>query len=389
MRLIGLREAVRLAFEQSAEVQIARLQVEKSGSHLALVQTERSLRIHAGSGLGATSGIPQSIQGAAPSVAQVTVRQPLLDIGRPLRAEGAREMVRSGELESQAASEESVFRTGVIYLDFEFSTREVERLDRDLQRFEEIEELTSARVGEGIEDPLALSRVRLDTARARERLASSESRSALLEADLKSKLGFGSEVRVRLELGGDDPSASLADIARRTVSRPLDEHREIAVLGARIRSAQHRVAAARSERLPKLNVVGQYSMLARFNNYDDYFRRFQRHNWQAGVAFEIPLFTGRGTAERVARARLEERELACSEAPGVQLWNCKDYVPRPICGKQSGSPTWPSTNSISRVKASTYCSPNSARAAFRSTSWNGAGCSSRPPGAGSLLRGMR
>ena len=310
MRLIGLREAVRLAFEQSAEVQIARLQVEKSGSDLALVQAERSLRIHAGSGLGATSGIPQSIQGAAPSVAQVTVRQPLLDIGRPLRAEGAREMVRSGELESQAASEESVFRTGVIYLDFEFSTREVERLDRELQRFEEIEELTSARVGEGIEDPLALSRARLDTARARERLASSESRSALLEADLKSKLGFGSEVRVRPEPGGDDPSASLADIARRTVSRPLDEYPEIAALGARIRSAQHRVAAARSERLPKLDVVGQYSMLARFNNYDDYFRRFQRHNWQAGVAFEIPVFTGRGTAERVARARLEERELA-------------------------------------------------------------------------------
>ena len=113
-------------------------------------------------------------------------------------------------------------------------------MDRELQRFEEIEELTSARVGEGIEDPLALSRARLDTARARERLASSESRSALLEADLKSKLGFGSEVRVRPELGGDDPSASLADIARRTVSRPLDEHPEIAALGARIRSAQHR-----------------------------------------------------------------------------------------------------------------------------------------------------
>ena len=313
VRSIGFREAVRLSLEQSADVQIARLQVEKSGSDLALVRTERSLQIHAGSGLGATSGIPQSIQGAAPSVAQVTVRQPLLDIGRPLRAEGAREMVRSGDLEFQAASEETAYRTGVLYLDFELSTREVERLRLELQSFEDIEELTSSRVGEGIEVPLALSRARLDTARARERLASSESRSALLEADLRSKLGLGQEVRLRPQPGGDDPGASIADIATRTGSRPLDEHPEVAAIGARIRSAQHRAAAARSERLPKLDVVGQYSMLARFNNYDDFFRRFQRHNWQAGVAFEIPVFTGRGTAERVARAKLEQRELALQQ----------------------------------------------------------------------------
>lgn len=310
VRSIGFREAVRLALDQSADVQLARLQVEKSASDLTLVRTERSLQVHAGSGLGATSGIPQSIQGAAPSVAQVTVRQPLIDIGRPRRADEARELVRSRELASQAASEDSVYRTGILYLDFELSTRELERLSRELQRFEEIEELTSARVEEGIEVPLALSRARLDTARARERLASSESQSALLEADLKSKLGFAQEVRVRPEPGGDDPSVSLADIATRAVSRSLDEHPEIASLGARVRSARHRAAAARSERLPRLDVVGQYSMLARFNNYDDYFRRFQRHNWQAGVAFQIPVFTGRGTAERVARARIEERELA-------------------------------------------------------------------------------
>jgi outer membrane protein TolC len=59
-----------------------------------------------------------------------------------------------------------------------------------------------------------------------------------------------------------------------------------------------------------LDIVGQYALLARFNNYDDYFRRFQRHNWQAGVAVEIPIFTGRGVAERVASARLDERELS-------------------------------------------------------------------------------
>ena len=309
-RTIGLREAVRLAMEESPDVQLARLEIEKSSSDLALVRTERSLQVHAGSGLGATSGIPQSIQGAAPSVAQVTLRQPLIDIGRSRRAHGVREMVRSDELASQAAIDESVYRTGVLYLDFELSTREVERLRREQESFEDIEQLAFARVEEGIEVPLALSRARLDTARADERLASAEARAGLLEADLKSRLGFGEGVNLRPEVAGSDLSLSLGKVVAQVVPRPGDEHPEIAALGARVRAARYRASEARSGRLPKLDVVGQYSLLARFNNYDDYFRRFQRHNWQAGVAFEIPVFTGRGVAERVARARLEERELA-------------------------------------------------------------------------------
>ena len=309
IRPIGFREAVRLAMGQSVDVQLARLRVETSTRDLALVSAGRSLQVHAGSGLGATSGIPQSIQGSAPSVAQVTVRKPLIDLGMARRAEGVRERIRSGELAFDAASEESVYRVGLLYLDFELSTREVERMNGDLQLYEEIEALTAARVEEGLEAPLALSRVRLDTARARERLATAETESAMLEAELKSKLGMGQDVQLRPEPGGDDPGSALTEFAETIRSRPVDEHPEIAALGAEIRAARHRAAEARSARLPRMDVVGQYALLARFNNYDDYFRRFQRHNWQAGLAVEIPLFTGRGIAERVAKERLQEREL--------------------------------------------------------------------------------
>ena len=309
IRPIGFREAVRLAMGESVDVQLARLRVETSTSDLALASADRSLQVHAGSGLGATSGIPQSIQGSAPSVAQVTVRKPLIDLGRARRAEGVREQIRSGELAFDAASEESVYRVGLLYLDFEHSTREVERMNGDLQLYEEIEALTAARVEEGLEASLALSRVRLDTARARERLATAQTQSAMLEAELKSKLGMGQDVQLRPEPGGDDPGSALTEFAETIRPRPVDEHPEIAALGAEIRAARHRAAEARSARLPRMDVVGQYALLARFNNYDDYFRRFQRHNWQAGLAVEIPVFTGRGIAERVAKERLREREL--------------------------------------------------------------------------------
>ena len=313
-RSIGLREAIRLAMEQSPEIQLARLEVEKSSADLAAIRAERSVQLYAGSGLGATSGIPQSIQGAAPSVAQLTLRQPLIDIGRPRRADSARETVRSGRHAAEAAAEESVYQAGVQYLDFESAMWEVERLGRELEHFERIERSVEDRVEEGVEIPLAFSRARLDTAKARDRLAGTEARFRLLEADLRRTLGVGRGVRLRPAREDSDTLSSVGDAVDRAVPRPLDEHPELASLQAGIRAARHSVREARSKRHPKLDIVGQYALLARFNNYDDYFRRFQRHNWQAGVALEIPLFSGRGVAEQVARARLEERELALRES---------------------------------------------------------------------------
>lgn len=310
LRSIGFREAVRLAREKSPDLQLARLRAEKSGIDLALIQAERSTQIHAGSGLGGTSGIPQSVQGAVPSIARVTLRQALLDPTRSPRADAARQLKKSADLSSEAAAEESQYRAGILYLDFELASREVERLNGEMRNFIEIEELTAARVDEGLEVPLAFSRARLDTARARERLASANSRSVLLEAELRSILGLGQGIRLKPRLAANDPANLLVEVEAGRAARPVDEHPEIAALEARIRAAGSEVAAARSERLPRLDILGQYSMLARFNNYDEFFRRFQRHNWQAGIGFEFPLFVGRGTAERVARARLRERELS-------------------------------------------------------------------------------
>ena len=309
-RAIGLREAIRLAIAQNLEVQMARLEIEKSRSDLALVRTERSMSAYAGSGLGATSGIPQSIQGATPSIAQLTLRQPLIDIERPRRAESVRQRMLSGEHAAEAVSEQLAYRAGIVYLDYEFAVREVDRLASESEHFERIEMVAAERVKEGAEIPLALSRARLDKARARERQAAAETRTQLLQAELRRLLGLTADTDILPERLSDELDIGFGDPESVAAPRSIDEHPAMASLAADIRSARHRARQARSARLPKLDIVGQYSLLARFNNYDDFFRRFQRHNWQAGVALEVPIFTGRGVAERVARARLEERELA-------------------------------------------------------------------------------
>jgi outer membrane protein TolC len=55
---------------------------------------------------------------------------------------------------------------------------------------------------------------------------------------------------------------------------------------------------------PTLDLVGQYSLLSRINNYDEFFKRFQRHNLNVGVQVRFPVFSAR-TSSAVALARTD------------------------------------------------------------------------------------
>ena len=308
IRTMTLRQAVQTALAQSPDIELASVEVAKANSDLSLVRAERALRLEAGSGLGATSGIPQSVGGASPSVAQMTATQRLIDPGLPRRAKRARAIAVSEEHTAAATREKTAYRAGALYLDFELASRTVARRREELERFERLAELAAVRVDEGREIPLELSRARLDLARARERLQRAESDASLLEAELRRLLGLGANVRLEPRATAEPEAWKLPPSVAEAERRTVDTHPELAALEARTRAAQYGIREARAARHPKLDLVGQYAMLARFNNYDDYFRRFQRHNWQAGVALQVPLFTGRGVAERIARARLDERE---------------------------------------------------------------------------------
>ena len=69
--------------------------------------------------------------------------------------------------------------------------------------------------------------------------------------------------------------------------------------------------------------------MAQFNNYEDFFRKFQRHNGQLGMSFQLPLFAGAegrlsggsGGARNQPHTRSDQRDpgpdcARCAEEPG-------------------------------------------------------------------------
>ena len=54
-----------------------------------------------------------------------------------------------------------------------------------------------------------------------------------------------------------------------------------------------------------IDLVAQYALLARYNNYEQFFRTFQRHNGQLGMSFQLPLFAGSAGRAQAAQAELD------------------------------------------------------------------------------------
>jgi outer membrane protein len=86
----------------------------------------------------------------------------------------------------------------------------------------------------------------------------------------------------------------------------LAASKELRRLESSVRVEQLALREQEASRLPTLDLVAQYGLFAKFNNYEDFFRRFQRHNGQLGVSVQVPLFR---SAAAVARGSQIQTEL--------------------------------------------------------------------------------
>jgi outer membrane protein TolC len=69
------------------------------------------------------------------------------------------------------------------------------------------------------------------------------------------------------------------------------------------------IRAASAQRLPTVDLVAEYALLAKFNNYSKYFLAFQRNDAQLGMSFTVPVWTGPGVKAAASQAGIEAEQL--------------------------------------------------------------------------------
>lgn len=305
---LTLRQAVELALQQNPEVALARLEEKKAEQAVRMARDPFVPRLVAGSGLAYSSGFPMSIEGATPSIIQAAALADVFNRSQSHRVAAARENRRGAAIGTVAKQQEVAYRTAELYLEAERAARWVEVAARRLEGLARVAASLEARVAEGRELPIESRRAALELARARHQRHALDSECAYLESALAEVLGLepGDRVQAAGEQRLPPETPASEEEAARTA---LANSQEVRLLESKLVAKGFDIRAERAARLPKLDLVAQYSLLGRFNNYEDFFRKFQRHNSQLGVSIQIPLWTGPGVAAAITQAETEAAEL--------------------------------------------------------------------------------
>jgi len=295
-----LRQAVETALKQNLDITLARLDEEKARQGVRVAKDPFTPRLIVGSGLAYSNGFPMSIEGSAPSVVQAHIVQDIFNRQQTLAVAQAKEDARGAALATTGKRDEVVFRTASLYLDAERAARLGELARKQTDSLQKVLETVQTQVHEGRALPLAEKTSAANLAHARQSAELLDDDVASSETALAMALGFSAEDRVR-PVAEPRSAPPLPKSEEEAVQAALDANKDLRKLESQIASKQLEMRGVKAQRLPRVDLVAQYSLLAKFNNYAEFFNKYQENNEQIGMSFQIPFAVGPGVGAQIAQ----------------------------------------------------------------------------------------
>ena len=308
IRPVTLRQAVSLALRQNPDLVLARLDADKAREGIRVTKDPFTPKLTIGSGLAYSDGFPMSIEGSAPSVVQARASQFIFNRQQMLAVAQAKEDARTAQFTANGKRDEIAYRVAGLYLDAERDARVGELARKEVESRQRVLETVQALVQEGRALPLDEKTAALHAAQARQAAANLEDDQAAAETALAIALGYGAEDRVRpvSEERGVPPLPGSEEEALR---QAIEASQNLRRIESEIASKRLELRGAKAARWPRADLVAQYGMLARFNNYDQFFKTFQRNNGEIGVSFQVPLISGSGVRGQTAQSEIDIEHL--------------------------------------------------------------------------------
>jgi outer membrane protein len=299
-----LRQAVETGIRQNPDIALARLDQEKAREQVRIAHDPFIPRVTVGSGLAYSNGFPMSIEGSAPSIVQARASQYIFNRPQSFAVAQAKEDARGASLAVVSKRDEVAYRIATLYLDAERAARIGTLARKDAESQQKVLDTVRAQVAEGRALPLAEKTALYNLAHARQIADGLDDDRATAETALALGLGFPAEDRVR-PVEEQRIAPPLPQSEEQAIQSALESNKDLRRLESQIVAKQLERRGERAARLPRVDLVAQYGLFAKFNNYEDYFRKFQRNNGQIGVSFQLPLLAGPGVGAEAAQTQTE------------------------------------------------------------------------------------
>ncbi|HYK36676.1 TolC family protein [Alloacidobacterium sp.] len=309
---VSLFTVVDLALRNSTSVRMAQADVLRAAAGLTESKDAYIPNLNLGSSLGYSYGFPLG----EPSVFNVSSQSLLFTFSQPDYIRSARAAVQAAEFSLKDAREQVVLDASLDYIQLNKSQQTLAALDQEKQYADKLVSIEEDRVLAGVENRIELTRAKLTAAQIDLKRIHSQNDAELVRQQLAHLTG--------LPTATFTTNSSSIPSAPRTLMETA-ETSSMALQNAGVQAAQANakskiyVAFGDSRQIlrPQLAFGGDYSLFAKFNNYDQFYQHFQYNNFDVGIQIRVPLFD----AALKARERRSAADAAHASAQADQTRN--------------------------------------------------------------------
>jgi outer membrane protein TolC len=302
---ITLHRAVELALNHATGISIATADEQHASATYRVLRNSYIPQLTAGAGLGWSDGFPLSLEGAAPSLFNISAQSALLNPALRDFIHAAQSDVVVSNLHVKDQRNQIIQDTVMSYAELAKWELRLSRLRETQTTAEQMAAAVAQRVKEGIDSETDSARARLSVARVRLRIAEAAGAADVLREHLSKLTGLP---LASIEIDADSlpalPAAPDEKTDEASVTKYTDASPTVQAALEHARAQYLRVRGERKSLWPSIDFASQYANLATYNGYQKFYQphSFQPNNVTIGVAIHFPFFN------YAQHARVQEAE---------------------------------------------------------------------------------
>lgn len=322
---LTLQDALRLALQNSPDMRLARAQYNVALGQIRVDRAAFHPNLYTGTGLAYTHGFPSLPGGQAPSVFELDYQQTIFDPLLRGQQHAAEERANNQKIEMDRVHDGIVVRTATAYLNLADVQHSLQLLQTEKNSSQTILQIIQERERANLTLPVDVTRAELTLARINESTVKLQDQEQALEQQLHEFTGIpeNQPIRANSEVPAFAAGGSSGQTAEQISVTPPELESESKLIDSAVQNdrsvkeAENERAAreqewrgARWSYFPTIAIVGQYSILSKFNNYNEFYKTFNRNNINVGVQVTVPIFAAKTSATvALAKSQLDEAEL--------------------------------------------------------------------------------
>src|SRR3984957_3194407 len=304
---VSLKRVVQLALAHGTSAGIAQADQQRAFASYHELRNNYIPQLIAGAGLGWSDGFPLSLEGAAPSLFNVTAQSAVIN-------PALKDFIRAARSDYAVSALHTKDQRNQIIEDAVMNYAELAKWEQRLTQLREVEAAAekmqtavAQRVREGVDSEIEGAKARLSVARVRLRMTEAMGSADVVREHLSGMTGLdATTIEPDAAALPALPEAKTEDLKQEeeTRGKALESNLDLQAAVEHARAQYLRLKGEKKSLWPSIDFAAQYANLATYNNYQKYYQpgSFQPNNASVGIVIHFPFLN------LAQHARVEEAE---------------------------------------------------------------------------------